>query len=168
MFVFSRKEVRSPLSDVLSGSLILSRAVLVRYMNREQEIGVMRRPETRLLIDELPQVVSAAELEELRRTYRQVRVSDDVAAYMMDIVSRARFNELLVNGVSTRGSLALYRASQIYAALNGRDYVIPEDVKREAVYVLPHRVMLVGNIHLDNDRFIANLLEEVEVPLEKL
>lgn len=138
------------------------------YMNREQEIGVMRRPETRLLIDELPQVVSAEELAELRRTYHQVRVSDDVASYMMDIISRARFNELLINGVSTRGSQALYRASQIYAALNGRDYVIPEDVKREAVSVLPHRVMLVGNIHLDNDRFIANLLEEVEVPLEKL
>ena len=138
------------------------------YMAREQEIGVMRRPETRLLIDELPQVVSAEELAELRRTYPQVRVSDDVASYMMDIISRARFNELLINGVSTRGSQALYRASQIYAALNGRDYVIPEDVKREAVSVLPHRVMLVGNIHLDNDRFIANLLEEVEVPLEKL
>ena len=86
----------------------------------------------------------------------------------MFTVTRARHSELLLNGVSTRGSLALYRASQILAALNGRDYVIPEDVKREATAVLPHRVSLVSNIHLDNDRFIANILEEVEVPLEKL
>jgi hypothetical protein len=107
-------------------------------------------------------------IDALRRAYPQVRVSDDVAGYIMDIVSRARHNELLVNGVSARGSLALYRASQILPALNGRDYVIPEDVKREAMAVLPHRVTLVSNIHLDNDRFVANILEEVEVPLEKL
>ena len=138
------------------------------YMTREQEIGVMRRPETRQLIDALPQVVTAEELAVLREAYPQVRVSDDIAGYMMDIVSRAWHNELLLNGVSTRGSLALYRASQIVAALNGRDYVIPEDVKREAMAVLPHRVTLVSNIHLDNDRFVANILEEVEVPLEKL
>ena len=128
----------------------------------------MRRTDSRVLVDELPQVVTAEEIAALRSSYPQVRVSDDVAGYMMELVSRARVNELLVNGVSTRGSLALYRASQIYAALNGRDYVIPEDVKHEAPAVLPHRVSLVSNIHLDSDRFIANLLEDVEVPLEKL
>ncbi len=138
------------------------------YMSREQEISVMRRADSRVLVEELPQVVTAEELAALREAYPQVRVSDDVAGYMMDIVSRARFNDMLVNGVSTRGSLALYRASQIVAALNGRDYVIPEDVKREALAVLPHRVSLVNNIHLDNERFIANLLEKVEVPLETI
>ena len=138
------------------------------YMSREQEISVMRRGDSRVLVDELPQAVSTEELTALRAAYPQVRVSDDVAGYMMDIVSRARINDQLINGVSTRGSLALYRASQIYAALNGRDYVIPEDVKREALYVLPHRVTLVNKIHLDNDRFISNLLEDIEVPLEKI
>ncbi|MGX8692311.1 MAG: AAA family ATPase [Clostridia bacterium] len=138
------------------------------YMSREQEIGVMRRTDSRTLVDELPQVVSTAELAALRAAYPQVLVSDDVANYMMDIISRARVNDKLINGVSTRGSLALYRASQIYAALNGRGYVIPEDVKREALAVLPHRITLVNNIHLDNERFIANLLESIEVPLEKL
>jgi MoxR-like ATPase len=138
------------------------------YMSREQEISVMRRADSRVLVEELPQVVTAEELAALREAYPQVRVSDDVAGYMMDIVSRARFNDMLVNGVSTRGSLALYRASQICAALSGRDYVIPEDVKREALAVLPHRVSLVNNIHLDNLRFIENLLEKVEVPLETI
>ena len=138
------------------------------YMNREQEISVMRRTDSRVLVDELQQVVTTEELAALRSAYPEVRVSDDVAGYMMDIINRARFNELLINGVSTRGSLALYRASQICAALNGRDYVIPEDVKREALTVLPHRVTLVSNIHLDNDRLIENILEEVAVPLETL
>ncbi len=138
------------------------------YMSREQEISVMRRADSRVLVEELPQVVTAEELAALREAYPQVRVSDDVAGYMMDIVSSARVSDMLVNGVSTRGSLALYRASQICAALNGRDYVIPEDVKREALAVLPHRVSLVNNIHLDNLRFIENLLEKVEVPLETI
>ena len=138
------------------------------YMNREQEISVMRRTDSRVLVDDLQQVVTTDELAALHSAYPQVRVSDDVAGYMMDIINRARFNELLINGVSTRGSLALYRASQICAALNGRDYVIPEDVKREALTVLPHRVTLVSNIHIDNDRLIENILEEVAVPLETL
>ena len=121
-----------------------------------------------MLVDGLPQVVSAEEISALRASYAQVRVSDDVAGYMMELVTRARFSELLVNGVSARGSLALYRASQIYAALNGRDYVIPEDVKHEAMAVLPHRITLVSNVHVNNERFIANLIEDVEVPLKKL
>ena len=138
------------------------------YMSREQEISVLRRPDSRVLVDGLPQVVSAEEIAALRASYAQVRVSDDVAGYMMELVTRARFSELLVYGVSARGSLALYRASQIYAALNGRDYVIPEDVKHEAMAVLPHRITLVSNVHVNNERFIANLIEDVEVPLEKL
>jgi MoxR-like ATPase len=138
------------------------------YMSRDLEIAVMRRRDSRVLVDELPRVVTAEELAALRSAYPEVRVSDDVANYIMDIVSRARVNDMLINGVSTRGSLALYRASQIYAALNGRDYVIPEDVKREAMAVLPHRVTLVNRVHMDNERFIANLLEEIEVPLEKI
>ena len=138
------------------------------YMTREQEIAVLRRTDSRALVAELQQVVSPEELAALRSAFPQVRVSDDIAGYMMDIVTRARINDNLINGVSARGSLALYRASQIYAAINGRDYVIPEDVKCEAMAVLPHRITLVNNIHLDNDRFIANILEEVEVPLEKL
>ena len=138
------------------------------YMTREQEISVLRRPDTKELLGRLDTVVEPGELEELRGSYPQVRVSDDLAAYIMNIVEATRKSELLLNGVSTRGSLALYRACQIYAALQGRDYVIPEDVKKEALCVLPHRVILVNQSHLDNLRFLRNLLEEVPVPLEKL
>ncbi len=138
------------------------------YMTRQQEISVLRRPDTKELLEKLQAVVSAEELAELRRSYSQVRVSDDLAAYIMNIVEATRKNELLLNGVSVRGSLALYRASQIGAALRGRDYVIPEDVKREALCVLPHRLILINRSHLDNQRFVANLLDEIPVPLEKL
>ncbi len=138
------------------------------YMTREQEISVLRRPDSQKLLEEVKPVVEAGELEALKESYPQVRVSDDVAGYMMDLIEATRRSELLLTGVSARGSLALYRASQIYAAMQGRDYVIPEDVKQEAVWVLPHRLTLVNQSHLDNVRFLQNLLDDISVPLEKL
>ena len=138
------------------------------YMTREQEIGVLRRPDSRQLLEELQPVVEPGELEALRTSFPQVRVDDDIAAYLMDLVEATRSSELLLAGVSTRGSLALFRACQISAALQGRDYVIPEDVKREAVCVLPHRLTLVNESHLDNVRYVQNLLDAIPVPLEKI
>ena len=138
------------------------------YMTREQEISVLRRPDAKQLLEEIFPVVSGEEIEALRAGFSEVRVSDDIVNYIMDIVNSTRTNETIANGVSTRGSLALYRASQIYAAMQGRDYVIPEDVKKEALCVLPHRIMLVSSSHADHTRFISNLIEGIEVPLEKL
>ena len=138
------------------------------YMTREQEISVLRRLDAKQLLEEIFPVVSSEEIEALRAGFSEVRVSDDIANYIMDIVNSTRTNETIANGVSTRGSLALYRASQIYAAMQGRDYVIPEDVKKEALCVLPHRIMLVSSSHADYTRFISNLIEGIEVPLEKL
>ncbi len=137
------------------------------YMSREQEIGILRREETSRIVDSLSQVVSVSEIETMRKTFGEVAVSDEMASYIMDIVQYTRDSSLLVNGVSARGSLALYKASQIHAAFNGRDYVIPEDVKLEAMHVLPHRIMLSGRSHLGNDGFVRNMLEEIEVPLER-
>ena len=137
------------------------------YMNREQEIGILRRKETVKIIDELEQVVSTDEILQMRNTFSQVTVSDEIADYIMQIIEYTRGSSLLVNGVSARGSLALYKASQILAALNGRDFVIPEDVKKEAMAVLPHRLMLSGRSHLGNVGFVRNMLEEIEVPLEQ-
>ena len=138
------------------------------YMTREQEIGVLRRPDTRTLLEDLQPVVEPDELEALRKAYPEVRVSDDIAAYIMNLVDATRSSEMLLTGISTRGTLALYRACQIIAALRGRDYVIPEDVKLEALCVLPHRLTLVNQSHLDNVQYLQNLLDEIPVPLEQL
>ena len=137
------------------------------YMTREQEIGILRRQETIRIIEALEQVVTTDEILQMRKAFSQVTVSDEIANYIMQIIEYTRSSSLLVNGVSARGSLALYKASQILAALNGRDFVIPEDVKREAVAVLPHRLMLSGRSHLGNLGFVRNMLEEIEVPLEQ-
>ena len=138
------------------------------YMTRGQEISVLRRPDTKQLLEDIEPVISAEEIAALRSSFSNVRVSDDIAGYIMDIVERTRTDEKIANGVSTRGSLALYRASQIYAAMQGRDYVIPEDIKKEALCVLPHRIMLISSRHHDNTRAMEDLIESIEVPLEKI
>ena len=89
------------------------------YMTREQEISVLRRPDAKQLLEEIFPVVSSEEIEALRAGFSEVRVSDDIANYIMDIVDSTRTNETIANGVSTRGSLALYCASQIREFLPG-------------------------------------------------
>lgn len=136
------------------------------YMTRAEEISVLRRADTLTIIDSLERVADGEEILALRAAYPSVRVSDDVAGYMMDLVQYTRDSQFTACGVSTRGAAALYRASQIIAALSGRDYVIPEDVKREAPFVLPHRLTVSAGRHTDSVRFVANMLDEVPVPLE--
>ncbi len=136
------------------------------YMTPEQEKSVLRRGETRDIIERLGCVVTGEELAELRRAYWEVAVSEEVTDYIMSIILATRESQKLAYGVSARGSLALYKASRITAAMEGRDYVIPEDVKREAPAVLSHRIATVSRSHLDAAEYIRGLLEELPVPLE--
>ncbi len=138
------------------------------YMQREEEIQVLRRRDSRNIEEELTPVTTPEEIRALSEAYREVSVSDDVAGYVMDLAEYTRNSRLLRCGLSTRGTLALYKTSQIRAALSGRDYVIPEDVKAEAAYVVPHRLTLARRADLDVNIFMNTMLEKVPVPLEEL
>ena len=72
----------------------------------------------------------------------------------------------LVTGVSTRGAIALYKAAQVTAAISGRDYVIPEDVVREAIPVLAHRITAVSGSSRDAENYLKGRISSVAVPLE--
>ena len=137
------------------------------YMNREQEMEVLSRPSAQAVLSQLNPVVTPEETAYVRTAYREVKVSDDVKNYLMDIVEATRMQGGFVSGVSTRGALALYQAAQAYAALQGRDYVVPEDVKGLAPAVLCHRVVLGGSMNADAaTQRLRKLLSDVEVPLE--
>jgi MoxR-like ATPase len=117
-------------------------------------------------------VTSPEEIQEARTLVSQVYCSDAVKSYILKIIQATRDNQSLMLGVSPRGTLALYNVSQALAALEGRDYVIPEDVKKAAWPVLSKR------LHFKPDRFgknssgqdfLNNILQGIEVPpLEKL
>ena len=136
------------------------------YMTPEQEKEVLRRADTKDIIETLSPIVTAEELAELRRSFREVEVNETVADYLMSIVTATRESDRLAYGVSARGSLALYKAAQITAAMEGRSYAIPEDVKCNAVPVLAHRLAVVTGSHLDADEFVRQLLDELPVPVE--
>ena len=138
------------------------------YMERDEEISVLRRPDTAALLSGLSAVVSRDELEILQRTFPEVQASADIDAYLMDLIEYTRKSPVLSSGGSVRASLALYKAAKIRAAISGRSFVIPEDIKQEAVPVLSHRILMAQGSHLMPEQFVRNMLEEVPVPLEKI
>ena len=136
------------------------------FMTPEQEKSVLRREDSKRIVESLSAVIGQEELAVLREEFRSVEVSEDVTDYIMKIITATRESDKLSYGVSARGSLALYKASQITAAMEGRSYVIPEDVKREAVPVLAHRIALLSRSHMDGAAYIQELLDTLPVPLE--
>lgn len=138
------------------------------YMTREQELSVIARRSTLTLVEELAQVVTAEETAELQKQLHEVSVSADVAGYIMDIVTATRETGELVNGVSTRGAIALYKAAQVTAAMAGRSFVIPEDVVQEAIPVLAHRVTASSGSKQDAEDYLLRKIKEVAVPLENI
>ena len=136
------------------------------YMDREQELAVIARPSTQSLVSQLEQVVTVEQTLELRQQLHEVHVSEDVAGYIMDIVQATRNAGALVGGVSTRGAIALYKAAQVTAAMEGRDYVIPEDVVREAIPVLAHRLTTASGSRADGEKFLQEVIAGLSVPLE--
>ena len=141
------------------------------YMEREQELAVLARASTLTIVEELKQVVSAEETTFVRENYVNVKVSEDVAGYIMDIIAATRNESRFLAGVSTRGAIALYKASQACAALNGRDFVIPEDVRFVAPHVLAHRLssMNSGGVRgNDSAATLQKLIDNIRVPLESV
>ena len=116
-------------------------------------------------------VLRSTDLLELQESVRNVAVEDSIADYLLAIVERTRAHESLSLGVSPRGSQALYRAAQARALLEGRNYAIPDDVKRLAVAVFGHRVVVNSRAVLSNqrshagDQVVREILTQVEVPL---
>jgi MoxR-like ATPase len=115
----------------------------VGYPSREDEWQILERRLERAVDEvELTTVVDRAELLEMQRAVEDVFVSESIGRYMVELVSTTRENPRIQVGASPRGSLALLKASRCRAALAGRDFVTPEDVKAVAVPALAHRLML--------------------------
>lgn len=121
-------------------------------------------------LEKLKEVCSAEEVIEAKKSYNKVFVSEDLKEYMLRIVNRTLAYEGVILGVSPRGSLALLKSCQAYAALYGRDFVTPEDVKRLAPYVLGHRIILKDSIRIKGVKgfdIVNKILNEISVPTER-
>jgi MoxR-like ATPase len=140
----------------------------VGYPSREDEIDLLGRRVDRGE-DEvaLTPVLDGATLMEMQRALEQVHVSDSIEGYIVDLVTATRRSRQLAVGASPRGSLALLKLSRAKAALEGRDFVVPEDVKAVAVPALAHRLTLRPELWVQRVRgedVVAEALESVPTP----
>jgi MoxR-like ATPase len=140
----------------------------VGYPGREEEWDVLERRVERAADEiELEPVVGRDELIEMQQAVEQVHVDRSVGLYIVDLVTATRNATGVQVGASPRGSLALLKVSRCRAALDGRDYVIPEDVKSVAVPALAHRIALRPELwvqRLSPDDIVAELLDRVPTP----
>ena len=141
------------------------------HLDGENELEVLRRErdgelDWRVYQNQITSVLSPAEVQAMAATAREIRVDETVLAYMRDLVSATRSHGDIRLGASSRASIAFVRGSRVRAALNGRDYVIPDDVRAMALPVLRHRILLSREAAITGitaEAVIAGITESVEV-----
>ena len=139
------------------------------YPSHTEERLILQRFKEAQPLDDLQAVLSGERLLELQRLVRRVRVEPVVENYIVELVRATRNHSGVELGVSPRGTLALFRSSQAYAAIHGRFYVIPDDVKRVARPVLSHRMIATSQTRLHGrimEQIIEEVLHNVPVPVE--
>jgi MoxR-like ATPase len=140
----------------------------IGYPSREHELEMLDRRLDRGVDElELSAVVDGPTLVEMQRSLETVHVADSIEGYIVDIVAETRASRRLAVGASPRGSLALLKLARAKAALDGRDFVVPEDVKSVAIPALAHRLTLRPELWVQRVRgedVVAEALETVPTP----
>lgn len=141
------------------------------YPSGEESIEILRRTVASRSVDDLSSIISREQLLGAQETYKTVNVNEDLLRYIVQLTEATRKHPELSLGVSPRGAQALLKASQAWAALHGRDYVVPDDIKLLAEPVLAHRLVFRNRIRQQEglaELIIQQILTETEVPTETL
>ena len=138
------------------------------YPNEEESVALLERFIHRAPLAEIQPVAEAGDISEAVQLCTQCKVSRDIMAYIAKLCAEARNPDKVRLGPSPRALLALMRCCQALAAIRGRDYVIPDDVKELAVPVLAHRILMRGiRYQTDSTAFLQELLQQVPAPTEQ-
>lgn len=141
------------------------------YPSHAEEIEVLKRAERQAPIEDLTSVLSLEDLIHLQQEVKEITVDDTIKNYIVDLANRTRKDSYVYLGVSPRGSLALMKASQAYAMLQGRDYVTPDDVQYLAPFVFSHRMILRSEARYDGitpEEITERILAKTNVPIKRL
>lgn len=137
------------------------------YPSHRYEVEMVEEQQIRHPLETLEPVASAEDLAQAQRAIREVEVAPELKAYIVNLVSATRSHAELYLGASPRGSLALFRTAQARAAIEGRRFVIPDDIKAMAIATLAHRV-IIGSAarigELDSRQLIREVLTTVPAP----
>lgn len=140
------------------------------YPTKAEEIEVLRRAEKSLPIEQISAVLSIEQLIELQRQVKEIHVEDNIKEYIVSIAQNTRHHDKVYLGVSPRASIALMRASQAYAFIQGRSYVIPDDVQYLAKFVFGHRIILKPEARYEGmteEKVIEQVLRHIHVPVKR-
>lgn len=142
----------------------------VGYPSHHEELNLLRRFNVRLQSDlsgTVDPVVSTERLAQLRGQVHQVLLEDHLLKFIADLIHATRNHKMIELGASPRASLALMNAAKAMAAISGRDFVIPEDIKTVAMPVLGHRIVLTPEAEMEGvteEEVLNGLLAGIEVP----
>ncbi len=142
----------------------------VDYPNLEEEIKILEGNHARKNADPeslIEGVLSAAQIKKYQTTIKDIIIEDNLIKYIAEIVMNTRNNANLYLGASPRASIAIMNGSKAYAAIMGRDFVTPDDIKYIAKSVMRHRIILTPEREMEGytaDRAVAQILETIEIP----
>ncbi len=139
----------------------------IGYPNKAEEIEVLNKQHEIHPIENLEQVVTVEELQTAQKAVKKIYLDDLVKEYIVDIVRQTRNHPDVYLGASPRGALAIYRLCQAKAALVGRDYVLPDDVKELAAPALAHRIIVGPAARIKDvepDAIVQDILDKLPVP----
>jgi len=143
--------------------------VALGYPSEEEENRILQRFRVDDPLDDLQPVTDPGTVTDLIRQVREIHVAEAVQNYVVSVIRSTRIHDEIDLGASPRAALALYRTAQARAAINGQDYVLPDDVKFLAPYVLTHRIQINPQTRLRGRRpedVVIDLVDTVPVPVE--
>ncbi len=142
----------------------------IGYPTLAEEILILTQQQGKTqnqLLQFVSKILSASEVAKYREVVQNINIDGKLIEYIATIVHETRSNSSLYLGASTRASLAILKSAKATAALNGRDFVIPEDIQAMAPHVLRHRIMLTPEKEMEGitaDELIENILKGIEIP----
>ena len=139
------------------------------YPSEKEESDIILRFHKEGYSENIQPVANGETIKDMERFSSSVKVEENIRDYIISIVRATRENDKLIVGASPRGSLGLYKCSQANAALHGRDYVIPDDVKTLTNSVLSHRIIPTSNARLrgfGGNEILEEIVSEIPVPME--
>lgn len=140
------------------------------YPSYEDELQMLEKTSTNHPLEDITAIISQDELIQLQNMVQEVYIAKNIQRYIMDLVTQTRNQTSIYLGVSPRGSIALMKASKAYAYIQGRDYVLPDDVKYLAPFVLAHRIILTSQAKYDgiaNEQALISVIERIPIPIRK-
>lgn len=142
----------------------------IGYLSQDSEKEMIKAQKESLPIDSLKDVISCKDLIDIQETVRNIKVTEELYDYLVEVVRKTREVDFLEYGASPRGSLDLMRYSQAMALLDGRNYILPDDIKQSAPLVLGHRIIVRKGTRLATSNgvglgVIDEIVESVKVPV---